>query len=261
LRRVSKSAAAAAQIGRDLAEYQTSIAKFRGTGGPITHARLENADGVFNDMLASITSVFRDAAGFFEAQNSALSVREATDALLPAVQDLDQGIADERTAGIAKYLPWVTGGFIALFLLLLGRALIKNARSRTELSALQNRETQAAILKLLDEMGSLADGDLTIKAEVTDQITGAIADSVNFAVKEMRELVMRINDASRQVTAESRATSATAQALLSASAKQAAKITRTAETVQSMSISMEDMSTEALRSAAPLSGKCSARLS
>jgi len=243
------AAAAAGQIGRDLAEFQTVIARLRSTGGPITIARLESADKAFNEMLASITSLFRDAAGFFEAQNSSLTVRDKVDQLLPAVQSLVQGITDSRPAGIVAYLPWIMAGFTVVFLLLLGRALINDARRRAEISSRQNRDTQDAITKLLDEMGSLADGDLTVEAEVTDQITGAIADSVNFAVKEMRDLVSRINDASRRVAAESQATSATAQALLIASAKQASQITQTAETVRSMSTSMEEMSTEALRSA------------
>lgn len=243
------AAAAAGQIGRDLAEFQTSIAQLRRLGGPVVLARLEDADATFNDMLASITSIFRDAAGFFEAQNSALTVQDTTDELLPAIQGLVRGITDSKAEGIITYAPWLIGVLIVMFLFLLSRALIFDARSRAELSSRQYRETQNAILKLLDEMGSLADGDLTMEAEVTDQITGAIADSVNFAVKEMRELVTRINDASRQVAKESRATSATAQSLLVASTKQAKQITMTTETVQSMSASMEEMSGEALLSA------------
>lgn len=243
------AAAAAAQIGRDLAEFQTAYARLRRTGGPVIQARLENADKVFSDMLASITSLFKDAPGFFEAQNASLAVREAADELRPVLHDLPRVISDARPGGLTAYLPWAVAALVVVFLLLLGRALIGEARTRAELSASQNRDTQDAILKLLDEMGSLADGDLAIEAETTDQITGTIADSVNFAVKEMRDLVVRIKDASQQIASESQSTSATAQALLVASAKQATQITNTAGRVQSMSTSMEDMSTEALRSA------------
>ena len=242
------AAAAAGQIGRDLAEFQTTIAQLHRLGGPVALARLEDADATFNDMLASITSIFRDAAGFFEAQNASLTVQDSTDELLPSIQGLVRGVTEPKARGFKAYAPWLIGAVIALFLFLLSRALINDARSRAELSSRQYRETQDAILKLLDEMGSLADGDLTMEAEVTDQITGAIADSVNFAVKEMRELVTRINDASRQVAKESRDTSATAQSLLVASAKQANQITKTTETVQAMSASMEEMSDEALHS-------------
>ena len=243
------AAAAAGQIGRDLAEFQTSIAQLRRVGGPVAQARLEDVEATFNEMLASITSIFQEAAGFFQAQNASLSIQDATGDLLQSLQNLVRGIIDSKSEGIAAYAPWLIGVVIVLFLFLLGRALINDARNRAELSSKQNSETQDAILKLLDEMGSLADGDLTVEAEVTDQVTGAIADSVNFAIKEMRTLVTRINTASRQVAKESQATSSTAQSLLVASTKQANQITQTTETVQSMSTSMEEMSGEALRSA------------
>ena len=57
----------------------------------------------------------------------------------------------------------------------------------------KNQKNQQAIMRLLDEMSSLADGDLTVRATVTDDMTGAIADSVNFAVEQLRELVTGIN--------------------------------------------------------------------
>ncbi len=98
-------------------------------------------------------------------------------------------------------------------------------------------------------MGDLADGDLTIEAEVTDQITGAIADSVNFAVREMRNLVRRINEASQQVAAASVDSASTAQKLSSTSEKQAQDITETSDNIQKMARSMEEMSTDARRSA------------
>lgn len=243
------ASAAAARIGRDLSVFQSTLSDLNRTGGPQTAARLESVDELFNQTLTATTSLFRDAAGFFEAQSLAAAISTAVTELLPAIRDLVHGVGTSRPPGIGPYLPWVAAGLAALFLLLLGRALINDARSRSAISARQSRETQHAIMKLLEEIGSLADGDLTVKAEVTDQVTGTIADSVNFAVNEMRDLVTRINDASRLVAHESQATAATAQALLAASAKSADRITNTAEIVQAMSASMDDMSDEALRSA------------
>ena len=60
------------------------------------------------------------------------------------------------------------------------------------IQAEQTERNQAAIMRLLDEMSSLADGDLTVRATVTEDMTGAIADSVNFAVEQLRELVTGI---------------------------------------------------------------------
>src|SRR3546814_2899342 len=69
-------------------------------------------------------------------------------------------------------------------------------RQRYETTMELNNRNQEAIMRLLDEMGSLAEGDLTVKATVTEDMTGAIADSINFAVEQLRSLVQTINDTS-----------------------------------------------------------------
>jgi len=76
--------------------------------------------------------------------------------------------------------------------------------------------TQGAILRLMNEMGDLADGDLTIRATVSEDITGAIADSVNYTVEELAVLVRRINDAAERVTRASNSAQSTSNDLLAA---------------------------------------------
>ena len=68
-------------------------------------------------------------------------------------------------------------------------------------------------MRLLDEMGSLAEGDLTVKTTVTEDITGAIADSVNYAIDELRTLVTTINETSEQVSSSAQETQTTARHL------------------------------------------------
>ena len=110
-------------------------------------------------------------------------------------------------------------------------------------------DQQEAILKLLDEMSSLADGDLTVEAEVTDQITGAIADSVNFAVIEMRDLVSQINRASIEVANESELAVSNAQAVSQSNISQADEISKAATMMQQVSQDMRQMSQQASTSA------------
>ena len=110
-------------------------------------------------------------------------------------------------------------------------------------------EQQESILKLLDEMSALADGDLTVEAEVTDQITGAIADSVNFAVIEMRELVSQINRASIEVANESELAVNNAQSVSQSNMNQATEITSAATLMEQVSQSMHQMSGQASSSA------------
>ena len=106
-------------------------------------------------------------------------------------------------------------------------------------------DQQESILKLLDEMSALADGDLTVEAEVTDQITGAIADSVNFAVIEMRELVSQINRASLEVANESELAVSNSQAVSQSNMLQADQITAAAQDMQRVTLSMREMSEQA----------------
>ena len=77
---------------------------------------------------------------------------------------------------------------------MIGKVYLDDTRRRAEQSERQNRANQDAILRLLDEIGNLADGDLTVRAKVTEDITGAIADSINYTIDELRRLVTGIND-------------------------------------------------------------------
>ena len=77
---------------------------------------------------------------------------------------------------------------------------LDDARVRALESEHENKRNQEAILRLLNEMGNLADGDLTVRASVTEDVTGAIADSINFTIEELRTLVQGINSATDQVT-------------------------------------------------------------
>ncbi|MCX7166071.1 MAG: methyl-accepting chemotaxis protein [Rhodocyclales bacterium] len=109
--------------------------------------------------------------------------------------------------------------------------------------------TQGAILRLMNEMGDLADGDLTVRATVSEDITGAIADSVNYTVEELAVLVRRINDAAERVTRASNAAQSTSNDLLSATEVQSAEIQNANAAVLEMATSMKTVSSSALESA------------
>jgi twitching motility protein PilJ len=109
--------------------------------------------------------------------------------------------------------------------------------------------TQGAILRLMNEMGDLADGDLTIRATVSEDITGAIADSVNYTVEELAVLVRRINDAAERVTSASNAAQTTSNELLAATKIQSAEIQGANAAVLEMANSMKTVSSSALESA------------
>jgi twitching motility protein PilJ len=109
--------------------------------------------------------------------------------------------------------------------------------------------TQGAILRLMNEMGELADGDLTVRATVSEDITGAIADSVNYTVEELAVLVRRINDAAERVTRASSAAQHTSNDLLTATHKQSSEIQNANTVVLEMADSMKTVSSAAKESA------------
>ena len=112
----------------------------------------------------------------------------------------------------------------------------------------QNERNQQAILRLLDEMGSLADGDLTVEATVTEDITGTIADSFNFAIEELRKLVKTVNDTALMVDTATKQTENTAAHLARAADNQAKEINAATESIVSMAASIEEVSGNAERS-------------
>jgi twitching motility protein PilJ len=134
---------------------------------------------------------------------------------------------------------------VAAMMLVYYRA--RDFRRAAEIQAEQNERNQQAILRLLDELSSLADGDLTVQATVTEDITGAIADSINYAIEALRELVATINDSSILVDAASKQTEGTARQLLKASETQAKQAAAASESMARMALSIEEVSGNAER--------------
>ena len=168
-------------------------------------------------------------------------------------------------AGIAALLVtlqpkliWLAAGFALLALAPLGMLLMqlgavgRAAERQLQAAAMQRQENernQQAILRLLDEMANLADGDLTVQATVNEDITGAIADSVNYAVEALRKLVTTINHSAIQVDGAARQTQTLAAQLGKASTTQTRQISSATESIAAMAASTEEVSGNAERAA------------
>lgn len=124
----------------------------------------------------------------------------------------------------------------------------ESQRRRVEIEA-ENKRNQEAILRLLNEMSDLADGDLTVRASVTEDLTGAIADSMNYTIDELRSLITGINRATEQVTAASAQAQAISGELLQAAQRQSEEIVDTNEAVQSIARSITGVSGTTVESA------------
>ncbi len=138
---------------------------------------------------------------------------------------------------------------LALVLLAFLQRSLATQRRATDLQAVQNERNQQAILRLLDELSSLADGDLTVQATVTEDITGAIADSINYAIEALRELVTTINHSAIKLDTTTRQTQALSTHLAKASSAQSNQIGAASESIAEMAASTEEVSGNAERSA------------
>ena len=246
----NEAAVAAAEFGKDAKLFKETDDQLRKVAPASVREKLDEAAAIFGEVNNHIEGILGNAAELFVSQRASQTVFEQSDPLLKKSRELVDAYSGlgEKRAGL-RIATMVAGVAMVLFLTMFAYRLVRDARDRARSSSEQNRQSQDAILKLLDEMGDLADGDLTIQPEVTEQITGAIADSINYAVREMRNLVMRIKNAAQQVAVASEHSRQTATELTEASLRQAAQITEATGKMVAMARSMEDMSKSAERSA------------
>jgi len=112
-----------------------------------------------------------------------------------------------------------------------------------------NDQNQAAILRLMNELQEVADGDLTVQPTVTEDITGAIADSVNYTLEELRAIVTRINSTTELVSKASAKAQQIATRLQTASEQQSREIRATGDAVLTMARQINEVSLRAAESA------------
>ena len=148
---------------------------------------------------------------------------------------------------------WMPLSLVLVALLLVAGLLVLYSKSSlfektAKIQAEQNERNQQAILRLLDEMGSLADGDLTVEATVTEDITGTIADSFNYAIEELRKLVATVNETAIMVDSAAKQTENTAGNMARAAENQTREISAATDSIVSMAASIEEVSGNAERS-------------
>ncbi|WP_313032748.1 methyl-accepting chemotaxis protein [Massilia alkalitolerans] len=128
-------------------------------------------------------------------------------------------------------------------------AMRQLAQAKEEEAKATNDQNQAAILRLMNELQEVADGDLTVHATVSEDITGAIADSVNYTVEELRELVLRVIKTTEQVTRAAGGAQAVSTELLGAAEAQSREIQDASSTVLRMATEISSVSRSATESA------------
>jgi twitching motility protein PilJ len=184
------------------------------------------------------------------AKQAARAVNAESEALLT---DTTRLAAEYQSgSGPRALVRWASAALALLglgCLVLLGKVFLDDARVRAFESEQENKRNQEAILRLLNEMGNLADGDLTVQASVTEDVTGAIADSINFTIEELRTLVKGINSATDQVAQATQDAQAISNRLYEASQRQSREIQQASASVLQMAQSIDEVSHSAVQSA------------
>src|SRR4029078_4181766 len=204
------------------------------------------------DLADPVKKLLDAASGLQDVKQAADQASIDSQTMLLKAEPLSQRItALQGTRWWPSFLVGAIAAGVAILLVgLLGLSQIRSQRQRYQITAELNQRNQEAILRLLDEMGSLAEGDLTVRATVTEDITGAIADSVNFAVEALRSLVTTINDTALHVSTSAQETQATAMHLAEAAEHQAQQITSASAAINEIAVSIDEVSKNSAESAA-----------
>ena len=218
--------------------------------GDDTRVTLNELAKRFTPYDQAISSILTSMQKLTLAKSSARTVNSESEFLLQKTTALaDNWEGGGRVHIFTLWAAIVFGVLALLALVLLGKVFLDDARARASESEGENKRNQEAILRLLNEMGNLADGDLTVQASVTEDVTGAIADSINFTIEELRTLVRGINSATDQVTKATQETQAISNRLYEASQRQNREIQQASASVLQMAQSISEVAQNASQSA------------
>lgn len=235
---------------RDLFEQVLSALLSGNSALGVTQVRNTQALQSLGNVRTLFETVKPPIKAILNSSNDLFEVRGAADEIFLDSRDVFEQAANLRNsiAALPKARLWPSQSAAVIGLLvmitvvwLLVYSFLSAERRRAQAAAKSNKKNQDAILRLLDEMSSLADGDLTVHASVTDEITGAIADSINFAIEQLRELVKGIKYTAQEVAGSAMNTRAITSELASAAAGQAEQVGDATTTIQQMAQAFDAM--------------------
>ncbi|MCP5235309.1 MAG: type IV pili methyl-accepting chemotaxis transducer N-terminal domain-containing protein [Zoogloeaceae bacterium] len=245
-------------LGKDTNSFRDLLAQLqKNLRAPELRAPLDELSRNWATTQEAVTGVLGNIQLVVQAKQAGSRIFNDSGELLAATEKLATEInsAQHGLTGTAILAAIVALAAVLLLVVMAKTYKDDQAERRSEVddqrrSAENERNhTQQAILRLMNEMGDLADGDLTVRATVTEDITGAIADSVNYTIEELSVLVRRINDAASRVTSATESARKTSGMLIEAAERQSLQIRTVGQTVQKMATSMSEASQRARESA------------
>jgi twitching motility protein PilJ len=207
----------------------------------------------FDIVANDIDRIYDSADNLAVARQSAAALLGDVPALLTRFDNLDNTVANLSVAGSRAFSNLTTliavAGFFAALVMLGFINFRATRRNLIEAERIKD-QNQQAILRLLDDISNLADGDLTVEATVTEDFTGTIADSINFAIGELRNLVENVASSSAKVAQAADGTRATSLHLAESAENQAQEIAGVSAAINEMAITIDQVSSNSAESAA-----------
>jgi twitching motility protein PilJ len=245
------------QFAIDAGKIATTTADLMRGSTNLPRLRDDTARGLLSSIDEQLAMLARSIRQVGELAEVYAKAKEAVDAITQEHMDIDQAaeriagsvenLVDSRYIGLRSMVVFALISTLLLFLVLLRQRRLTQAQLAA--SAAVTERNQKAILRLLDELADLADGDLTVSATVTEDFTGAIADSINFTVDQLRVLVSNINDTAVKVSGAAQDSQATALQLAKASEHQAHEIAGASAAINEMAVTIDQVSLNAEESA------------
>ncbi len=231
---------------------------------PQVRERLEALLKLYEETRTEAGAILGNLQGLVSAREAQAAIIGDSETLRAGLQQLQNDLSGRAGLAGGQLLALVVA---ALFALACGGGLayvqLQDSRQRQRVAEAQrlsaeameqdakrvNDANQAAILRLMNELQTVAEGDLTQEATVTEDITGAIADSVNYTVEELRSLVGNVQATAQRVAQTTAAVESTSTELLAASTEQLRDIRETGQSVLDMAQRINQVSGQAQESA------------
>ena len=229
-----------------------------------TRERLAELLKLYEETRSQAGGVLGNLQGLVAAREAQTAIVADSEPLRKALEALQDKLSGASGLGFASLLMLVIpAGLVILSAAGLVAVQLRASRQRQTLAEQQRRSAeqdqqeakrvndanQAAILRLMNELQTVAEGDLTQEATVTEDITGAIADSVNYTVEELRSLVGSVQSTATRVAQTTTQVEATSTELLATSTEQLREIRETGQSVLDMASRINEVSSQAQQSA------------
>lgn len=232
---------------------------------PQTREQLDALIKLFDETRTQAGAILGNLQGLVSAREAQVAILADSEPLRQTLETLQGKLSSRAGLGIVPLSTLMAAALLAL-LCAGGLSYVQLLDSRKRQVAAEaqrvraenqqqegkrvNDANQAAILRLMNELQTVAEGDLTQEATVTEDITGAIADSVNYTVEELRSLVGNVQNTVARVAQTTADVDTTSTELLAASNEQLHEIRETGRSVVDMASRINDVSTQAQESAA-----------